>query len=234
MSVDHFVCVSQVSEKYLRKRKNLSHIKNIIYIYHGLNPTKKKSKKMLRKLINIENNEKICLVLATYERRKGHSFLIKSFKEVLKIRSDVHLVFVGHRNKNDLNYFNYLKTLQNNKIHFLDFVPYATSFIIESDLVLLGSQEFESFGLVALEAMMLKKPVITTNLEAFKEVLGKENFENIIKKNNYKSYSNQIIKMLNNKKYRNESIEKGYKRANILFNPYQMCLKYYDLINTKK
>ena len=36
--------------------------------------------------------------------------------------------------------------------------------------------------------MMLKIPVITTNLEAFKEVLGKENSENVIHKNNHKSF----------------------------------------------
>ena len=67
---------------------------------------------------------------------------------------------------------------------------------------MIGSHEYESFGLVALEAMMLKIPVITTNLEAFKEVLGKENSENVIHKNNHKSFSNQIIKILNDKKYK--------------------------------
>ena len=221
-SVDTFVCVSKVSLKYLRKRKNLSQIKNITYIYHGLNSKKKKSNIILRKLIKIKTDEKICLVLATYDRRKGHFFLIKAFKEALKIRNDLHLVFAGHRNKNDESYFNNLKTFKNDKIHFLDFVPHATSLITQSDIVLIGSQEYESFGLVALEAMMLKIPVITTNLEAFKEVLGKKILKMLFIKIN-KSFSNQIIKILNDKKYKNKSVEKGYKRANTLFN-FLRCL----------
>ena len=230
-SVDKFVCVSKTSEKYLKKRNSFRLLNNILYIYYGISYDKNHSEFNIREKLGLNLNSKICLVLATYEERKGHKFLINSFKEVLKDVEDVHLVFVGYKSKSDQKYFEELNFFRKNinEIHFLDFIPNASRLIKQCNVLLLGSQEFESFGLVALEAMLCKKPVIATNLECFEEVIGNQSCGLIVDKEDYKKYAKAIKRILLDHSLSQKISGNGYKRAKDIFTPSKMAMHYSKL-----
>ncbi len=229
-SVDKFICVSKVSKSYLKKREAFGNLDKIIYIYNGITEIEKNNLNLKNKL-NIPKNSKLCLVLASYEPRKGHEFLIKSFNLASKKIKDLHLVFIGHLSYSHISYYNNLKKYLNNNIHFIQFLPNASGLIDQSDILLLGSQEYESFGLVALEGMIQKTPIVATNIDAFCEVIGNNNLGIIKDKTNIEDYALQIIKCLTNQKLRQSVIDYGFKRSK-LFSEKEMSKNYHNTIKS--
>ena len=227
-SVDNFICVSNISETFLRKRKSFANLNNISFIYYGIDKIIKNSIN-LKSHLKISKNSKICLVLATYEPRKGHEFLIKSFKLANKSIDDLHLVFIGHLNSLHQEYYNKIKKLESKNIHFLKHIDNASGLIDQSNVLLLGSQEYESFGLVALEAMIKKIPIIATNIGAFCEVIGENDLGIIVDKNNEKECSNQIIRYFKDPKIRRSVINYCTNRSK-LFTEKKMGLNYYNVL----
>ena len=227
-SVDNFICVSNISETFLRKRKSFANLNNISFIYYGIDKIIKNSIN-LKSHLKISKNSKICLVLATYEPRKGHEFLIKSFKLANKSIDDLHLVFIGHLNSLHQEYYNKIKKFESQNIHFLKHIDNASGLIDQSNVLLLGSQEYESFGLVALEAMIKKIPIIATNIGAFCEVIGDNDLGIIVDKNNEKEFSNQIIRYFKDPKIRRSVINYCTHRSK-LFTEKKMGLNYYNVL----
>jgi glycosyltransferase involved in cell wall biosynthesis len=95
---------------------------------------------------------------------------------------------------------------------------------------LVPSQKLESFGYAALEAMVLKKPVISTNCGGLPEVV-KNNFNGfIVNKKNYKEFAKKIYLLANNHKLRIKMGQNGHKRYLKFFQAKDMSKKYSDLI----
>ena len=70
------------------------------------------------------------------------------------------------------------------------------------DLVIVPSVKFESFGRVAVEAMALKKPIITSNYGGLKEVNINKITGFTVNIKDKKKFSNKIIKLMTNKNKR--------------------------------
>ena len=51
----------------------------------------------------VKNPENYCLMLATYEKRKGHIFLLNAFKEVVKEHKNIQLRIHGYGSIDDVN-----------------------------------------------------------------------------------------------------------------------------------
>ena len=63
-------------------------------------------------------------MLATYEKRKGHSFLFKAFQKVYEKYPDTHLVICGDGSKKEKEFVINQKNLSPySNIHLLDFIP---------------------------------------------------------------------------------------------------------------
>ena len=104
------------------------------------------------------------------------------------------------------------------------------SIILDSDILLVPSQNLESFGYAALEAMVLKKPVISTNCGGLPEVV-KNNFNGfIVNKKNHKEFAKKIYLLANNHKLRIKMGQNGHKRYLKFFQAKDMSKKYSDLI----
>jgi colanic acid/amylovoran biosynthesis glycosyltransferase len=58
---------------------------------------------------------------------------------------------------------------------------------------LVPSQEFESFGLVIIEAMALGIPVITTDVGGIPEIMKKGNFGFKVSKSNHKEFAEAML-----------------------------------------
>ena len=101
-STKSFIGVSQICSNSLKVRKNFSKLQNIHHIYNGVEildlDTEKDHEIDLRSKLNLKN-KKICLMLGTYEKRKGHQFLFEVFDILYNQNPDIHLVIAGDGKK---------------------------------------------------------------------------------------------------------------------------------------
>jgi len=222
-----FVTVSNSCLESLKNRKILKNIKNKRVIYNGVEPVYSSSGEKIRKELGI-GNAPLCSMLANYEPRKGHKFILKAFKIVLDKFPNANLIFAGGGSEKEMDLIRkYKKEIVDSKnIHILNFLP-GYDLINSSDIILIGSQEFESFGLTAVEAMFYKKPIVSTNVGGLKEVIGKNGAAGLtVDRDNYKEFAKNVIALLENNSLSMEISLFGYQRANKFFTAKRMSSDY--------
>jgi len=229
-STKGFISVSKTCSLSLKKRKELKKVK-VNTIYNGLD-IEKYNITSIRKELNLKQNSKILLMLAEYDLRKGHKFIIKVMQNILKVDKNVFLLICGFYN---LENFKKIKSLVNESaakknIILSGFRKDKFNLIKQSDIVVIPSQEFESFGYVCLEAMGLKKPVVATNVGGLSEVIINNKTGFVINKKNDKEFANKILDLLKNKKLNKFISNNGYKRYNKHFSAKTMSKKYFETI----
>ena len=231
-STQVFISVSRVCAKSLLSRGKIWHQANIDYIYNGV------SDKNTNHLVNLRKDFKIgssplCLMLGTYEERKGHEFVFKVFKRVLNKIPNAHLIICGGRTDNEYNAVKKLKDkiVPGPNVILIDFIPNGANLISQSDLLLIGSQSYESFGYTAVEAMIRKKVVVSTNTGGLVEVIKDNEGGFVFNKDDYDGYADKVLQLLENKKLRIEVGSKGRERAESKFLSNRMSKEYFILLN---
>ncbi|WP_435412470.1 glycosyltransferase family 4 protein [Psychroserpens mesophilus] len=121
-------------------------------------------------------NDIIIGLVGRINKRKGHNLLLNSFENLLTKYDNIKLVFVGSAPPgqdfivDDLQNLIAEKNLKSKCI----ILPFQTNIwrIYDSmDIVVVPSTEPESFGLVALEAMLSSKAVIASNHGGIREIV---------------------------------------------------------------
>ena len=149
----------------------------------------------------------------------------------MKKKIDFQCSIYGDGNKNEIDKVNDQIPLDiKSKVKLYEHKSKIASIILDSDILLVPSQNLESFGYAALEAMVLKKPVISTNCGGLPEVV-KNNFNGfIVNKKNHKEFAKKIYLLANNHKLRIKMGQNGHKRYLKFFQAKDMSKKYSDLI----
>jgi len=151
----------------------------------------------------------------------------------LKEVPEAHLVTCGGATDSELLDIRKLQKqiVPSNQVHLLEFISDGASLISQCNLLLIGSQEFESFGLTAIEAMARGVPVISTDIGGLPEVIGTdEKCGYVIDHNDKIKYSKKVINTLMDKKLRVSMGASGKKRVSDLFNVAEMSQRYYDFL----
>ncbi len=118
-------------------------------------------------------------VIGRIDEKKGQLFLVKVIQQLLDAGEDIALLIVGAPTVDDPKSVLYhQKILQfidehqlGDRIHFAPFTTEVNNFYQAIDLFVMSS-EGETFGMVTVEAMFSKTPVIGTNTSGTPEVLG--------------------------------------------------------------
>ncbi len=130
----------------------------------------------------------------------------------------------------------YLKTLQQrarlcaNTVSFLGFHNNVDWFMERIDLLVVPSIAFESFGMVILEAMKHRKPVICSDFGGMKEVVSDGVTGLVVPAGDVVALSNAITDLLVNPEMRFQMGNEGYARLNELFTAEKMVEQYDSLI----
>jgi glycosyltransferase involved in cell wall biosynthesis len=117
-----------------------------------------------------KGNECIILFVGRIELEKGILLLLKALEDPLLQKKDFKLLIVGTGNLTPA----VLSAAQNDKrIIYVGVVPHSEvgNYYTISDLVVIPSVVPESYGLVAVEAISMNKPVIGFNIGGLKETL---------------------------------------------------------------
>ena len=233
-SCSHIVAVSKACADSLNIRPVFSKSNKIIHIYNGLDDKSKLPvKKGIKDILNIRDEEILLVMIGTFEERKGHEFLLKAMSYVYQKHPNVHLAIIGDGSEPEiLRVKEHIEKYTPNKnIYLPGFIDNVQQAMKGADMLLIPSQDFESFGLTALEAMLHGIPVVSTDTGGLPETIG----ENLVTgfysaKDNYELYSKNISYLLDNKGISIKIGLNGNRRAKKLFSSARMSRNYSDLI----
>jgi glycosyltransferase involved in cell wall biosynthesis len=145
--------------------------------------------------------------------------LLNAFSNVLKSVPNTDLYVVGEGNLQK-GLINLSKSLGiNDKVQWVGKTEYIKEFLSKIDLFILPSK-YEGFGLVLLEAMVAKKPIIAANNSAIPEVLGKT-YEGLFSTGDVNALAQQIRTAISNKNF-SERLVQSYASQLNLFEPSEM------------
>ena len=236
LAVDDFVTVSNAAAKSFNSSSRLFN-SNISFIYNGISEEKLSEQydHNLLKNLKISNNDRLCLMLGTFEKRKGHEFLLRSFVEVITKIPSAKLLMSGFGLPYEKEYVESLVKELNlsNNVVISDFQSDIDTLIRRASFLVLPSQSYESFGYVLVEAMLRKKPTIGTNIGGIPEVIVNNSTGYIVQKNHISLMAERIITLLTNKELSIKFGENGYRVFINKFTAKKMSSSYYKLINNQ-
>jgi glycosyltransferase involved in cell wall biosynthesis len=196
--------------------------KSIITIYNSFNDDFDFNNVISNKKLVFKTNKTVILCIGRITKFKGYHILFDSLKYDLKSK-EIVLYFLGAPDKQTNDELDEFKRINNeinylglqNHVFFLGFKNNVIEYLASCDLLVHPTQ-FEGFGLVLIEAMLLKKPIITTNVEAIPEILSDTGITQL-SFGDLDKLKIEIFKYLQDPKSYNNIIYKGFQRA-IQFN----------------
>jgi len=232
-----FITDTQATAKTMSSRKVISRFCKIINIYPGVELMEENGKATnLRNELNIPQDRLMCLMLGNYTFHKnydkGHKFLFRAFKKVVKNIPRAYLLICGDGSCEEIkrvHRFVLEMNLENN-IHLSGFRKDIPSLLKQSDLLLLPAQAFECFGIVCVEAMASHIPVVATRVGGIPEVVVDGQGGYCVEKEDVDTYADRMIKFLEDEAFRKEQGEKGFQRYKTHFTADHMAKEYARLI----
>ena len=188
---DKIVCISKQTELKLRQWLLNKNMKNICTINNGVNIEKfVTAKNSLGKYVNILNGADYIVMVGRLEHPKDPMTIIQAM-QYLPI--SIHLLLVGTG-----SYLNRCKILAEkyrvyDRVHFLGNSQNVAEILKGCRLGIL-STEWEGFGLVAVEYMAAGIPVIASDVDGLREVVGEKSL--LFTARDAKGLSDKILALL--------------------------------------
>lgn len=172
------------------------------------------------------------LMIGSYEPRKGHLYLLKAFNIVIKSFPELKLKIYGYGSiEQKLIIRNEIERLGlANSVEINDFADDVIPLILNSEMVVVPSQEYESFNFTIIEAMSCATPVVVTDVGGMPEVIGTSNAGFICRKNDHEDFAHAILRILENENLRKEMALSGRSFYETQYTSKLMAVKYRKLI----
>jgi len=219
------VCISDAVRNFLTQRGELSKKYNLTTIYYGYEKNDQLNGKALAEIKGQLNAKPGVLCLGSIGRlvkQKDYPTLLRAIKRVVDSGREVELFIVGEGVEKDNLVEIALKIGVNARVRWLGRTPHVKEFLSQMDLFVLPSI-YEGFGLVLLEAMQAKKPIIAANNSSIPEVLGKD-YAGLFQTSNVEKLSGLIKKVLLEDTFAKQLVSNCAKRLEI-FTPEVMAEK---------
>ncbi len=171
------------------------------------------------KPLNVDKNKEIFQILSVgyLIERKGFMYLISSIKEVLKEYENVRLKIVGSgpQEQEIKDHVTRLKLEKHVEIsgnisddELLKMYNFSDLFVLPSIIDSQGNTE--GLGVVLLEAMACKLPVIGSNIGGIPDIIQDGETGLLVPQKGVKKLSESIVKLIENESLRNYLSIKGY------------------------
>ena len=164
-----------------------------------------------------QNNIVIALV-GRINSWKGQTLLLNAFQSIANKYPAAKLVFLGSAPPNqevfEIDLKNKIQEYQLEKrVVMIPFQKEIQKFWNAIDIAVVPSTEPEPFGMVVIEAMLAKKPVIASNHGGPTEIVVDHETGFLFEQNNEKSLAEALKKLIENPELRKSYGENGYKRV---------------------
>lgn len=231
-----FVTVSKAAADSMSIRPAISARRTTTFIHNGIadRPLSAPASETIKDELGISAATPLCLMLATYEPRKGHYFLLQAFRKVLDKVPDAHLLICGFGFPHEVDQVRtYVRKFAlEGCVHLMAFRTDASHLLAGADVLVVASQEYESFGLTSVEAMAQKVPVVATDAGGIPEVVLNGEGGYCVDRADLDAYANRIVMLLRDPELRRLQGRLGFKRYQEYFRATVMAAKYFDLMRT--
>lgn len=234
LATDFFILLEKFAARFTDKIINLTKIEIERFLEHGIGT--RHQLKQIYNGINIKYYERamtsnlkkrdefglgkddfVCATVGRLVPVKGHTYLIKAIQKVVKVIPEAKFLFVGDGElKPKLS--EEIKSYDLQRNVFLLGARSDIATILSCINVFLLPSLNEGFGMVLIEAMAARKPVIATNVGGVPEVIINGTTGILVPPEDPEAFSSAIIKLYNNPEMSLEMGLAGYERAKKLFN----------------
>jgi len=224
------ITVSQYCLGTIRSRAAFSKTEKLTFIHNGISDPLNESIKPPDSFLDISHP--FCLMLATYELRKGHEHLIRAFRIVVDRCPGTVLLMYGfgsvteqERIQRQINNYRL-----ENCVHLCGFTGHTSWLIQQAEMVVVPSQAYESFGLTIIEAMALSTPVVVTDTGGMPEVVSTTGAGLVCIKQDVPAFANAMVKLLRDPTLRAEMGGNGRLAFEGRYTAVKMAKSYYKQI----
>lgn len=202
---DYFIAVSKHVQKWSVKALALPFHKTRV-IHHGT-PIYKSSDFLQRK----KNDSMTIGCLARFEKRKGIETLVRAMVEVRKSFPKAKLLLAG---SDPTGYSSVIKDLirefnVESNVKMLGFCSTPLEFLQSIDVFAFASVS-EGFGIVLLEAMSVKCPVVASDIYPINYIVQHDKSGLLVNSGDYHAFAGAIIELLSNPERSRKMGEAGY------------------------
>ncbi len=231
-SVTNVVSVSKNCLDSLSARPAFSGCTKLSFIYNGIEDPTCALSAAEGSTDAKSRPERYCLMLATYEPRKGHAYLLQAFQSVLNEFPDIKLRIYGHGRPHERKRVRdeVVRLKLEDSVLLGDFTPQTAGLLAGASVLVVASQAHESFGLTIIEAMAFGVPVVTTDVGGMPEVLGDSNAGFVCSRDDSLEFAAAIKRILGNPVLSAELGENGRRAFETRFTASAMARQYESLI----
>lgn len=215
------IAISMAVAKFLVDSREVSKKCTVDIVYYGYDEKFLMSKDSRTLIPRTNNQQSIIGSIGRLVPQKDYVTLLTSFSNYSKFKNDVILVILGDGYLEEKLKILAVKLGISEKIIWVGKTSNVLGYLNEFDVLVLTSR-YEGFGLVLLEAMIAKVPVIASNNSAIPEVLG-VNHPGLCETGNSEEFTRKMIEFTTTKNRLNV-ITSQNKRLEI-FNPQLMASK---------
>lgn len=152
---------------------------------------------------------------------KGHKWLLQAYIDYLK-DSGIKFIFAGSPVPGQESYLYELEEIiatsgLQDKITILPFTKALQPIWDVTTIAVVPSTEPEPFGLVAIEAMLEKKPVVASNHGGLKEIVVNNETGFLVEPHNNKALADALLQLAQESGLRDKFAVAGYERATTVF-----------------
>jgi len=170
----------------------------------------------IKKELNIDNNYPVLGNIQPMRQKNKQQLLIHAMSQIVEVFPNVKLLMVGDGPlKNDMERLGE-KLGMDKHIIFLGFRRDISEILSAID-IFVSCPLYEAFGMVILEAMAMKKPVVTTRVGGIPEVVLENETAILVEPQNPDQLSTAIINLSQDKERLQRLGVMGQKRAEELF-----------------
>ncbi len=235
---DVIVCNSEATQENLIQRTPCIKTKSIV-IHNGVEIQDQDKNAVLKEDFGFKDNDIVITLVGRINRLKGHKLVLTVFLKYFSTQDNIKLLFVGSPVHGQENYLHEVeKIIEENhiddKVKICSFTKNLNEIWKITDIALMPSTEAESFGLVAVEAMLAKKPVIGSNHGGVTEIIVQNETGLLFEPNNDKALYEAIQQLIIDSDKRRSMGEKGFLRAKEIFSVESYIQKFENLFLTLK
>jgi len=175
----------------------------------------KEAREFVRKEFGIKSSNKVYILVGRIQEWKGQDTAILAFKN-MKNKAKASLLIVGDCSYSwDIPYYNYLKNLSKDErnIIFTGFRNDIPVLMKGSDVIIHSSKSPEPFGIVIVEGMMARKPVIASAQGGPLEIIDNGINGFLFKPGDWKELSKLMDRLFEDANLRHRIGMHGYRKA---------------------
>ena len=186
----------------------------------------KYSKNEARIKLSISNEVQLVGIIGRISEKKGQLFLTKCIQNLQNKGHEIELLIFGSATQNDQECQDYFQNLQKyviaenltNTVHFVPYQPDVSLFYNAVDVFALASHS-ETYGMVTIEAMLSKVPVIATQSGGTSELLDYGKLGELYEYENRNQFCSKLVGVFTD-------FQQAETRAKMA---YELAIKRYNL-----